>query len=521
MSTIFDRSLRLSAHGTFRLGPIAFLTAILVPAALTAQITEFRGGELHLDLKGHLSPYGLASNTGARGALENVSSLYPSSSGLYGNPAALARLTGPAAQTDFFLPGLGLGIGSERMRLLRGDLREPIHALLTEPGHNVKNPEYPEVNLALYQSATFSSLTAAYPWRNYAFAMGVQQPLSGTFRFTSKDFALGLGAPHEASGDSVKMALTGDLVSDGSLSVTDWSMGAAGKPLSFLHWGVAYHLFQGAAAAEVSTDWKGAVTFADETHAFHDEDAGYPNAIGGEMEGDLQGVAHGVRIGAGLQWGTRFGVDGLATFSQSMEMEGRIAGTYHTFPAVQLNDDTIFHSDKVNESEPAHTRRNTIRVDKVELKLPWELGLSAFASFENYRFNLDYVYYMRGLALRYRYHSESTALDTLTNTVLTNTDGKDSVETTQFTREYQLRAGHQLAFGLEIHQVFFHFGALFYDIRSQDVLSEAVDYRPGFLPFIPLFNMGYHFPIGPKVRTTVSLFAFPVALFKTTVEVKL
>lgn len=495
--------------------------ALIAPSVLTAQITHFRGGELHLNMRGHLSPYGLASNTGARGALDNVSSLYPSSSALYGNPAALARLTGPAAQTDFFLPGLGLGIGSERMRLLRGDLREPIHAVLNEPGHRVQNPEYPKVDLELYQSASFSSLTAAYPWRKHIFAMGVQQPLAGSFRFDSKDFALGAGAPQGNSGDSVKVSLAGDMKAEGELSVSDWSLGVAGRPLPFLHWGIAYHLYRGTALAEISTDWSGTVTSGQETHAFNQKDSEYPTAIGGALTGDLQGLAHGVRLGAGMQWGPHFGIDGLATVIQSMDLQGDIAGIYHTFPALQPGEEKVFQSEKVNTDEPAHTRRNSILIDRVQLSLPWELGLSAFADFDNYRFNLDYVYYLKGLSLEYRYESSAAAFDTVTNAALQSSDGKDSVITDGFTRNYQLRAGHQLAFGLEIHQIFFHFGALFYDIRSQDVLSEAVDYRPDFLPFIPLFNMGYHFPIGPKVTTTVSLFAFPVALFKTTVEVKL
>src|SRR3954468_6331389 len=86
-----------------------------------AQFTDFQGGNLSLKVEGNMSPFALASNTGARGAMSNVTSLYPSAASLFGNPAALASLQTIDVQSDFFLPGLGLGVSSERTKILRNN----------------------------------------------------------------------------------------------------------------------------------------------------------------------------------------------------------------------------------------------------------------------------------------------------------------------------------------------------------------------------------------------------------------
>src|SRR6185503_5255314 len=99
---------------------------ILLAASAWAQFTDFQGGKLYLNMEGNMSPFGVASNTGARGAMSNVTTLYPSASSLFGNPAALADVKGIGVQTDFFLPGLGLGVSSERTKILRTNLRAPI-----------------------------------------------------------------------------------------------------------------------------------------------------------------------------------------------------------------------------------------------------------------------------------------------------------------------------------------------------------------------------------------------------------
>src|SRR5688500_16992412 len=84
-------------------------TLLLVAVGTEAQLTDFKGGKLYLKMEGNMSPFGISSNTGARGAMGNVTTLYPSSASLFGNPAGLASIRGISLQSDFFLPGLGLG----------------------------------------------------------------------------------------------------------------------------------------------------------------------------------------------------------------------------------------------------------------------------------------------------------------------------------------------------------------------------------------------------------------------------
>src|SRR3954464_3068098 len=128
------------------------LLAALFPVVSFGQFTDFQGGKVYLNMEGNMSPFGLGSNTGARGSMNNVTSMYPSASALFGNPAALAQLQGMSVQTDCFLPGLGLGVSSERTISLRSNLRAPIKEFLDGGKNNVENPVYPDISLGLYQS---------------------------------------------------------------------------------------------------------------------------------------------------------------------------------------------------------------------------------------------------------------------------------------------------------------------------------------------------------------------------------
>src|SRR4051812_13527703 len=155
---------------------------LAVPMAF-AQFTDFQGGKLYLNMEGNMSPFGLGSNTGARGTMNNVTSLYPSSSALFGNPAALAQLQGVSVQTDAFLPGLGLGISSERTKLLRNNLRTPIHDFLDSPNNNVEDPVYPDISLGLYQSTNMGGFSVGFGGPSATLAAGVQQPFQGKMDF--------------------------------------------------------------------------------------------------------------------------------------------------------------------------------------------------------------------------------------------------------------------------------------------------------------------------------------------------
>jgi hypothetical protein len=166
-------------------------------APLSAQFTDFQGGKLFLDVEGNMSPFGVASNTGARGAMSNVTTLYPTASSLFGNPAGLGRLQGMSVQTDFFLPGLGLGVSSERTKILRNNLRAPIRDFLEGEGNDVDHPVYPDVNLGLYQSTNLGGFSVAFGGPAATLAAGVQQPFRGRLDFGLGGLRLGLGIPEE------------------------------------------------------------------------------------------------------------------------------------------------------------------------------------------------------------------------------------------------------------------------------------------------------------------------------------
>ena len=213
----------------------------LLPAR--AQFTEFQGGKLYLDMEGNMSPFAVGSNTGARGAMNNVTSLYPSSSSLFGNPASLSRLQGMSVQTDFFLPGLGLGVSSERTKLLRNNLRAPIETFLDDGENNVENPVYPDVKLGLYQSTNLGGFSVAFGGRSASLGVGVQQPFRGSLDFALGGMRIGLGMPEDAddpAADSIKILISADAFARVSAELNDFSLGLAGEPWKGVHLGIAY-----------------------------------------------------------------------------------------------------------------------------------------------------------------------------------------------------------------------------------------------------------------------------------------
>jgi hypothetical protein len=490
-----------------------------VPTA--AQFTDFQGGKLYLEMEGNMSPFALGSNTGARGAMNNVTSLYPSSSSLFGNPASLSRLQGMSVQTDFFLPGLGLGVSSERTKLLRNNLRAPIETFLSDGENNVENPVYPDVSLGLYQSTNLGGFSVAFGGKSATLGVGVQQPFRGSLDFALGGMRIGLGMPedeNDPASDSIKILLSTDAFARVSAELNDFSLGVAGEPWKGVHLGIAYQRYTLDMLLEAGARVDGILQRAGQESYFHAADANYHDDLDARGFGNVTGSAHGVRMGASWQFARHFGLDAMISMAETMFLKGSLGWEYNMLPAVDFAGETVMDPSKMNPTKLTLTTRNKTVLQDMQVNLPWEGAISLHTKWENFRMNLDYSYFLRGMTVNSTLIDSSDAYDTSAKDVYHDRFGNDSVTVERSENSFHLGLEQQFAIGLQIYQVFFQLGGIFYTVSQGDLLSEAAAYRPEALPFLPTMNMGYYFPLGPNFTATVSLVAFPVSLFKTSVE---
>ena len=510
MSTISDRG-----------GTRGWAALLVAAGAASAQLTDFQGGKLSLQVEGNMSPFALASNTGARGAMSNVTSLYPSASSLYGNPAALGRLAGLSVQTDFFLPGLGLGISSERTKLLRNNLRAPIKEFLDGGDNHVDRPVFPDVDMGLYQSTNMSGFSVAYGGPAVTLATGIQQPFRGKLDLGLGGLRLGLGMPEDASdpaSDSIKVLLSADAFARLSAELNDFSLGVAASPRKGLRLGAAYHRFTIDLLLEAGAHVDGILQRAGQESYFNSVGANYHDDLNAAGYGQLRGSAHGIRLGADWQFMRHLGLDVMLSLTEIMALDGSVSGYFNTLPALDFGGEEMFAPSKMNPTKLTLTTRVKSTLRDVKVNLPWEGAVSLHTDWENFRINFDYSYFLRGLSLEFTTLDSVAAFDTSSKDIYQTASGADSVRVHRDRQKFQLGLSQQFALGIQAYQVFLQLGGIFYSVSNRDVVSEAAAYTPASLPFLPTMNMGYFFPLGPNFTTTVSLVAFPVSIFKTSVE---
>lgn len=495
--------------------------ALWMASAAAAQFTDFQGGKLYLNMEGNMSPFALASNTGARGAMSNVTSLYPSASSLFGNPAALARIHTMDVQTDFFLPGLGLGVSSERTKALRNNLRTPIKEFLGEGNNRVEHPSYPDVNLGLYQSTNLGGFAVAFGGPSATLAAGVQQPFRGKVDFGLGGLRIGLGLPEDEAdpqSDSIKVLLSVDAFARFQAELNDFSLGVAGEPWKNVRLGLAYQRYTIDLMLEAGARVDGILQRAGQESYFHGEGVNYQDDLDAKGQGDITGSAHGVRMGASWRFAKHFGIDAMVSLAETMYLHGDLSWHYNILPSLDFASDQILDPAKMNPTKLTLTTRTKQTFRDMRVNLPWEGAVSMHTDWPSFRINLDYSYFMRGMSVKYTVIDSVDAFDKEANDRYKDRNGFDSVEVTRTDNEFRLGLEQQFALGIEVYQVFLHVGGIVYTVTQGDILSESAAYRPESLPFLPTMNVGYHFPIGPKFKATVSLVAFPVSLFKTSVE---
>jgi hypothetical protein len=493
---------------------------VALASAARAQFTDFQGGKLYLNMEGNLSPFGLASNTGARGSMSNVTTLYPSASSLFGNPGGLADLKGVSVQTDFFLPGLGLGVSSERTKILRNNLRAPIKAFLDGDKNRVSHPVYPDVDLGLYQSTSMSGFAVAYGTPKLTLSAGVQQSFRGSVDFGLGGLRIGLGLPEDEkdpNSDSIKVLLSSDAFARLSAELNDFSLGAAGK-WKGIPMGVAYHRFTADLLFEAGARVDGILRRAGQESFFHKEGVNYHDDLDAKGYGQVTGGANGFRLGTGYRFFKRFGIDAMLSMVEAMDLEGDVQAEYNILPSLDFSGDKIMDPANMNPTKLTLTKRTKHVLQDMQILLPWEGAVSLSGKWENFRMNFDYSYYLRGMSIKFTSIDSEDVYDTTTKDIARNAAGGDSVDVSRNAHDLRLGLEQQFALGFQIYQVFFQLGGIVYSLGSEAALAEASAYRPAWLPFLPTMNLGYYFPVGPNFTATVSLVAFPVSLFKTSVE---
>jgi hypothetical protein len=500
----------------------SFLSLLMLGTTLAfAQFTDFQGGKLYLNMEGNMSPFALGSNTGARGSMSNVTSLYPTASSLFGNPAALGRLQGISVQTDFFLPGLGLGISSERTKLLRNNMKAPIQEFLNTANNRVEHPVYPDVSLGLYQSTNLGGFAVAFGGPSATLSAGVQQPLRGKLDFGLGGLRIGLGLPEDEAdpqSDSIKVLVSADAFARFTVEMNNFSLGLAGMPWPNVRLGLAYQRYTIDMLLEAGARVDGILQRAGQENYFHGEGVNYHDDLDAHGNGQVRGSAHGIRAGADWQFAKHFGLDAMVSLAEVMHLQGTLGWEYNVLPSLDFSSEKIMNPANMNPTKLTLTTRSKSVIQEMKVNLPWEGALSLHTNWENFKMNLDYSYFLRGMSILYTSIDSVDAFDSTTKDLYHTFRGRDSVTVTRGDNRFRLGLEQQFALGIQVYQVFFQMGGIVYTVENGDLLSESAAYRPASLPFLPTVNMGYYFPLGPNFTATVSLVAFPVSLFKTSVE---
>jgi hypothetical protein len=306
------------------------------------------------------------------------------------------------------------------------------------------------------------------------------------------------------------------------MELNDFSLGVAGSPRPGVTLGAAYHRYTADMLLEAGARVDGILQRAGQ-ESFFNGDVNYRDDLDAGGAGLVRGEAHGVRLGAGWRfWKTRsgalrFGLDAMLGMVETMRLEGGIETFYHMMPALDFAGGQIMSPSRMNPTKLTLTTRTKQRIDDIRINLPWEGAVSFHGRWENFRFNLDWSYYLRGLSLKYSVTDSVDAFDTASKDIHRRADGGDSVEVSREAGGYRVGLKQQIALGLQAWQVFLQVGGILYSVNDE-VVGESAAYRPEGIPFLPIMNVGYYFPLGPRFTATVSLLAFPVSLFKTSVE---
>jgi hypothetical protein len=321
----------------------------------------------------------------------------------------------------------------------------------------------------------------------------------------------------KSNSDSIRIEAVGDLFASLRSELNDFALGWAAKPKSWLRVGFTYHRYTFDGILDAQAAFEGSLQRGKTKTLFNDTTLKYENRIGGVSRANLNGVASGFRFGAAIDISEHMGLDLAAGFSETMRLDGIIISKWQLPTAIDLAGPNIFDPRKLDTAQIATTQKLSNTVDSLQVVLPWELSASFRISYEKFRVNFDYTYYLRNLGLKMRITDTDQVFDLGTKKISRNKAGIDSLSITNNHLNYNLALRQQFAMGLEYDQVFMQIGIVDYGIQ-QSFLSEATAWTPAFMPFIPIFNLGYHFPIGPRFKVTVSLLAFPVSIFKTSLE---
>jgi hypothetical protein len=259
---------------------------------------------------------------------------------------------------------------------------------------------------------------------------------------------------------------------------------------------------------------------AGQEFSYNTESAPYRDDLTAFASLNLEGEAHGFRMGTAYDLFSWLGFDAVVQFTQAMKLEGSGQALYHLPAGLDPASEELLDPAKMNLTKLTLTRYQSHSLHGVEMELPWEASFSMRMQGFGIRANLDYTYYLRNLSLKYVTADTASLLDEETQEPLLDVNGRDSLDVDGFSQTLRLKLRHQFALGLQWKQVFLHLGGIVYTAQEQGLLEESVAYKPTALPFIPTFNGGYFFPLGPNVTATVSLVAFPVSLFKTSIEVR-
>ncbi|MFC1585012.1 hypothetical protein ACFL5V_05655 [Fibrobacterota bacterium] len=490
------------------------------------QLTQFFGGNNRLKYRGNLSYEGAS----ALSELIDISSIYPGTGKLFGNPAGTAYTDKLQIQTDLSFPGLGINTSTKKSEVFKQMIQDGFDGFLQQEGVTGDDRVDPEIHTDMAQtpgldgvgiSLRFSQL----PWP-VTLTGAFERMVDFQLELDLNDLNVGVGMPMDETdpaSDSIKAKFNLQSGLALYMGLNRRGVGMAMEiPKARLKYGLAVHQYMAYWDFYGAGEINGFISLNQRESYFNLEGTDYTDDLAAHYAGYGKGSTPGFAFGINWQPFRHFGLDLVSSYNGTIDL-GYTRGEHYILhavdPDVSSSADTasgeeadLFDVGRLNLTKPTLTKNISNDIENITLKLPSRLGGSFYFLSSWFRFNIDYAWYYRNMVLHYDHTSRKTVFDSTYNDVMITDDGRDSVEVRVSRGQLGTNLTHKGAIGLQLWGLFFNTGVYY----GKPIFYENGNDVP--VDFMPILNMGFTYNVNHNLNFSTSIISLPMAILKTSIR---
>ncbi|MBF0430085.1 MAG: hypothetical protein HQK83_02310 [Fibrobacteria bacterium] len=464
------------------------------------------------------------------GELMDISTLYPGTGGIFGNPSGMMNVERIQIQADLAMPGLGMNTSTKKSDVLKTMITEGLDGFLEENEVRGEDRVDPEIGTDMAQTAGVDGLGVTLVYRGMKWPIGLtgafERMVDFQLELDVNDLAVGVALSlddTDPSADSIKARFSVQTGLALYLGLNRRGAGIATEvPGTGLKFGFAVHQYMAYMDFNAVGSIDGFISQSEKESYFNLDGTPYTDDLKVNYVGYSKASAPGGAFGANWTFLKYFGIDFAASYNGTLKL-GYISGEHYILNAIDQDesagggseDAEFFDVGKLNLTKLTLTKKVTNEIYDVELQLPSRVGVSLHTSLSWLKLNFDYAWYYRGLSLTYKHRSQKAAFDTTYNDIVAAADGSDSLITENSTGRLGSQLQHKGAIGINLFGFFLNAGAYYGEPIFYEN-SREIDVK-----VMPILNLGYTFEIRDKYIFDVSLISLPLAILKTTVRYRI